>query len=106
MRGTPEMDPTWHSGMNVVCICNTPRDGMLNVYCHLLEEGRIYTIRSIIEYQRPHVHVGISLEQLCHPFEQLGISWHPDRFKPCKAVNIDILREICEKVSSKNLEPV
>ena len=100
------MDASLYPGMNVVCITNKPVDGMLNVYCHLLEEGRIYTIRDIVEYQRPYSHSGVLLEQICHPMEQapLCISWHPDRFRPCKPVSIDIFREICENLSVREEE--
>ena len=107
--GSCGMDKSWHPGMNVVCINNCPVDGWLNVFCHLLEDGRVYTVRNIINYERPFIHVGISLEEICHPLEQppLFISWHPDRFRPCKLTSIESLREACTRLPpSKKTELV
>jgi len=92
----------FYPGQQVVCINTRFLPDARNDHLYMLQDGRIYTIRDVVDsphYSTPSY--GLRLEGVRMPacaitgMEQV---WHPYRFRPCAKTDISIFADMLEKI--------
>jgi hypothetical protein len=85
----------WHVGMKVVCVdastrnYDPPRFRSLGTDLSGIEEGRIYTVREILDF---YGMVGVRLQGIIRPLSRLGLEvpYAAARFRPVQTRKTDI----------------